>query len=444
MTCRAAALPLLLATALLISGPSLRGAAAEEAFAAKQSGDYPRAIALYRELLRAEPADPELAFQLGTVLGWAGRYDEALATLERALSLTPHHADLRLARGRVLAWSGRLVEAEDAFRGMLADEPANLEARNMLGRVLLWRRQYDAAERVFDDLLAVAPANTDALVGRGDVERFQERNDLARDYYERARAADPASADIAARIAGVRHAGRWRLDCGYEVSTFSDSNRADWTGWDGSLRYAIDRKTGVTLGVERAERFGFTDRQFSLGFDRRLNDALSGYARVSATPAADFYARRMLAAGGAWRLRAGTRAWPATVLSADYRAADYGPGTAHSLWTGLTQSTNHRFAVTPQLLLSRNLNGRWTRGWQLRLDGEPNDRWRWRAGYADTKESLSSTVFDFTRELRTRTAYAGIGREFSPAFGVRLDFTREWVAEQSARNALHAGCTTRF
>lgn len=431
--------------ALLAAAPALRAVTAEEAAAAKLTGDLPHAIALYERLVAQEPANPAHYLQLGTVQGWAGRHDDALRNLERGLALAPQDTDLRLAYGRGLAWAGKFGRAEAVLRALAAEQPRNLEARNMLGRALLWQKQFDAAEKIFADILTVAPADTDALIGSGDARRLQERYDEARPYYERARRTDPGSPEIKQRLAAVRQAGHWRLDAGWERSTFAGhSGRADWAGWDAALRYAFDKKTGLTLSAQRARRFGLTDEQYSLGLDRRFSDTVAGYVRASATPAADFFARHMLDLGGEWRVRPGNGKLPPTVLRLDYRAATYAPGTAHSLWLGVTPYPTHRVAVTGKYLFSRNLNNRWTRGWQVRFDGEPSERWRWNLGYADSRESLSSTVFDFTRELRTRAVFGGFYREFSPALGVRLDLTREWSPGVPARNALHAGLVTRF
>jgi YaiO family outer membrane protein len=441
MTPHPRALGLLLA---LLVAVRVGAATADEAFAAKQAGDYPRAIALYQELVAAEPDNAAHLYQLGTVQGWAGHYEDALATLRRGVALAPQDMDLRLSYGRVLAWSGQLAQAEAVFREGLATDAGNLDAQNMLGRVLAWRRQFSAAEEVFDRVLVQAPNNTDALVGRGEVEKYQERFDEARAFFQRAAVIEPASRDIQQRLASVRRAGRWRLDAGFGLSTFSGDARADWTGWDAALRYALDKKTGIALGAEWADRFDLEDTQYTLGVDRRFSDAVSGHVRLSATPSADFLAKHMLALGAAWRVRDGDTQLPPTVLLADYRAATYGPGTAHSLWLGLTQYTTLKVAVTAKLLATRNLNERWTDGWLVQLEGEPADHWRWHAGYADTTESLSSTVFDFTVARRTRAIFAGIYYEFSPVFGLRFDLTHEWAAGSPDRNAFHVGFTTRF
>ncbi|MBI2813297.1 MAG: YaiO family outer membrane beta-barrel protein [Opitutae bacterium] len=427
----------------LLAGRSA-AAAVEDAYTAKQAGDYARAITLYQSLVAAEPANPAHLYQLGTVQGWAGRYDEALATFRRGLALAPQDTDLRLGYGRVLAWSGLLAQAEAVFRDVLARQPDNLDAQNMLGRVLAWRRQFAAAEDEFNRILARAPGNTDALVGRGDVERYQERFDEARGFYARAAATDPASEDIRKRLRGVRRAGRWRLDAGFRYSNFAGGARADWSDWDAALRYALSKRTGVSLGAEWADRFALSDVQYTIGADRRFSDGFSAYARLSATPSADFLAEKMLAAGATWRVRDGSATLPSTLVLADYRAAAYAPGTAHSLWLGVTQHTAHHVAVTVKGLTTRNLGARWTHGWLAQLEGEPKDHWRWRFGYADTTESLASTVIDFTRARRTRAVFADVYYEFSPVFGLRLGLTHERAGGAPDRNAFHAGCTTRF
>jgi YaiO family outer membrane protein len=434
---------LALCAALFIAAP-VRGATLEQALAAKQAGHHAEAAAMLEQLSAEHANDADILFQLGTVEGWLGRYDAALATFERGLRLAPTDLDLRLGYGRVLAWSGRLPQAEAIFRALVAEHPENLEAANMLGRVLAWQRQLDAAEAIFAEILHRDPRNTDALIGAGDVRRMQERFAEARDFYARAQKIEPDSADIRQRIESVQHAGPWRIDVGWEYSTFSGHTRDDWHGWDAALRYALDERTGIALALERAHRFGFDDTQWTAALDRRFNDDWSAYLRLSATPHADFFAKHMTAFGAAWRVRRGDTHLLATILLADFRSATYAPGTARSLWLGATQYLNARVSLTGKALFTRNVDGEHTTGWQLRLDGEASDRWRWNLGGADSSESLSSTVFDFTRNLRTRAVFAGVACDFSLTRGVRVDLTREWTASVPTRTAIHVGFTQRF
>jgi tetratricopeptide (TPR) repeat protein len=280
----------LLAALALALALAASGATREEALAAKQAGDHARAIALFTELSAAAPEDTGLLLQLGTVQGWAGRHDDAIATLERALGLAPADAELRLALARALAWAGQLERAQQIADAVVTAHPRNLDAIVLQGRIQAWRRNYAAAENIYQSALHVSPQNVDALVGLGDLRRWQESFDEARAFYARAQKLDPASADLAAKLASVRSAGRWRLDAGGEISTFSGGARSDWRGLDAALRYTLNKHSGLSAGAERARRFGFTDMQFTAGLDHRFDDRRTGYVRLSATPDADFFA----------------------------------------------------------------------------------------------------------------------------------------------------------
>jgi YaiO family outer membrane protein len=416
----------------------------EDALAAKSAGDYPRAIALLREITGREPHNAQALFQLGTVLGWTHQFDESIAVFQRGLSIAPANLDLRLGYGRVLAWSGHLEPAEQEIRSVLAEAPANVEATIMLARLRAWRRDYDAADAAYRSVLAHTPRQVDALVGLGDLQRWQERYPEALAFYREAEQADPQSAELKQKIAALRGLGRWRLDAGVEGSTFEGHERSDWSGWDASLRYSVDRRTGVSLGGEWARRFGRDDTQYHVGVDRRFSDRVGGYAIASVTPGAEFLARRSLAAGATWKVHDGTVRWPTLLLLGDVRFATYGDHTANTFWLGATQSLPHRLALTVRAGASRNLNGHWTDGWQTRLEGDPTERCHWYAGYADGHESLSSTIYDFIRRQRTQALMFGIYYEIDPSLGVRIDYAHEWTQPAPTRNGCHVGLVRRF
>jgi Flp pilus assembly protein TadD len=54
-----------------------------------RSGDFTRAIALYREYLKARPSSPDVLSNLGAALAHEGRYPEAIAEYNKALKLKP-------------------------------------------------------------------------------------------------------------------------------------------------------------------------------------------------------------------------------------------------------------------------------------------------------------------------------------------------------------------
>jgi YaiO family outer membrane protein len=416
----------------------------DEALAAKVGGRHAEAESRLRDLAQIHPADREVRLQLGTVQGWLGRHEEALATFEAGLVAWPGDPELRLGRGRILAWMGRLDEAEAVFRGLEAENPGSREVRNMLGRVLAWKRRFDAADAVYAEILAQAPRDTDALVGRGDIQRMQGQLSAARALYEAALAVEPESADIAQRLEGIRRAGAWRLDVGLDFSGFDDPARPDWRGAYAALRRALGPRSGVGAQAEWAERYGARDTQYFLTVDHRFSDAWAATLRLGATPDAAFLARRQLDAGVVWQFREGSPRWPTTELLVDARVADYGPATARSAWIGIAQRLPQRLILTAKGLVSRNLNGRSTGGWQIRLAGEPRESWRWFVGYADSEESFTPSLFELSRDLRTRALFGGVQHDLNPLQSIRADALIERVESGATRRGIHVGFTQRF
>jgi eukaryotic-like serine/threonine-protein kinase len=159
------------------------------------------ALAIYRELLSRQPADPSLRREtancyrrVGEILHRLGRSREALDAHEQSVALLeelPADADLALSRterAHVLREAGRLPEAEadyrraqELFARIAAERPDDAEAavglagsHNNLGLVLTARGQPDAAAASFRD----AVAGFAELVRRAP-ERSGCRHDLA-------------------------------------------------------------------------------------------------------------------------------------------------------------------------------------------------------------------------------------------------------------------------
>jgi len=73
--------------------------------------DYPRAVAVYREITDMDPDFFKGYSSLGRVLSLMGKYDLALASLERARQLGGDVPSILAATGEVLARTGRVEEA---------------------------------------------------------------------------------------------------------------------------------------------------------------------------------------------------------------------------------------------------------------------------------------------------------------------------------------------
>lgn len=100
-----------------------------------RQGDLAGAEALYREVLSADPAQPEPLHALGRIALRTGRDAEAVPLLEEALRRRPGpqgHADLAVALQNL----GRNAEAAAAARRALELDPRQVSALNTLGNAL--------------------------------------------------------------------------------------------------------------------------------------------------------------------------------------------------------------------------------------------------------------------------------------------------------------------
>jgi tetratricopeptide (TPR) repeat protein len=198
------------------------------AVAHHQAGRTAQAERLYRELLAADPDQPdalhrlgvlclhagrgdeaidligravalrpnhaEYANHLGGAYGILGRYDEAIAALRRAVQIAPGDAGAHYNLGNALKQAGRTADAIVSFRHAVAANPAAIEAHNNLGSALRDLGRLSEAETAFRDALRVQPTYLKALVNLGCVLHRQKRLPEAMDVLRQAVARDPSHA----------------------------------------------------------------------------------------------------------------------------------------------------------------------------------------------------------------------------------------------------------
>jgi tetratricopeptide (TPR) repeat protein len=100
------------------------------------------AVEVYRDAVRAQPADPEAQLRLGqALLSILGDAEAALPVLERAREQRPDEARMHGAVGLALSAQGRARGAVEAFEAALRLDPDFLESRPGA------RRAYEAAQR---------------------------------------------------------------------------------------------------------------------------------------------------------------------------------------------------------------------------------------------------------------------------------------------------------
>ena len=86
----------------------------------QQTGNYPKAIALYQDALRQSPKDPTIASSYATVLEKAGRHADAAAAFEKAAALSPKDSRPLFNAGYLYHQAGNDAKAVPLLKSAIA------------------------------------------------------------------------------------------------------------------------------------------------------------------------------------------------------------------------------------------------------------------------------------------------------------------------------------
>jgi len=162
---------------------------------AHQFGKSDLAAQLIARALEIRPDNPEALVNLGNALQELKRCDEALASYDRALEIKPDYAMAWSNRATALQGLKRHDEALASYDKALAIQPGYAEALRNRGVALHELRRYDEALASYDRALAVRPDYAEALSNRGLTLQALKRHDEALASYGKALAIDPMLAE---------------------------------------------------------------------------------------------------------------------------------------------------------------------------------------------------------------------------------------------------------
>ena len=149
-------------------------------------GEYPDSIAYYREVARISPEKRRDAiYGAARTLGWARRHNEGLDELQPLIDANPDDIEIRMLEGQIAGWGGFTDRSVDAFEHVLELQPGHREAQLNLAKVLSWGSRLAESEDEFEELLEKHPDYNEALVGMTYTLTWQGRPYKAKDYFER-------------------------------------------------------------------------------------------------------------------------------------------------------------------------------------------------------------------------------------------------------------------
>ena len=163
---------------------------------ARQQGQPDKAVALIEAALAVDAQRANAHCNLGAALQDLGEPVAALASYERALALDPRYALAHANRGNTLRKLGRLPEAVDAYEAALRLRPAYPEAACHRAIALHEMGRHADALASADLALRGRPDYADALAARGNALQGLGRHGAALADYDRALALAPARPDL--------------------------------------------------------------------------------------------------------------------------------------------------------------------------------------------------------------------------------------------------------
>lgn len=120
------------------------------------------AIFMARQAAVIDANNPEVHFNLATMLREQGKLDDAVTSYLHALAVQPHHVRVLQSLAATLHAQGKLGAAIAYFRQAIAYQPDSAEAHNGLGLVLQDQGEFEAAFACFKRAIALKPDYADA------------------------------------------------------------------------------------------------------------------------------------------------------------------------------------------------------------------------------------------------------------------------------------------
>jgi len=134
-----------------------------------ESGDVKRAEALYRQLLEADPENPEIYENLGKIMLRKKAYKEAIQDYVRAVELDDKDDQKFLALGKLYHLMMRYSVAAECFKRAAELKPRDVEYLFLLADSCAADDDYENALFTYERILTIEPYNERAKTSTQDI-----------------------------------------------------------------------------------------------------------------------------------------------------------------------------------------------------------------------------------------------------------------------------------
>ena len=149
-------------------------------------GKLVEAVEHYREALRLNPNSAEAAYDFGIVCVQQNQFDDAISAFQQTVRLNPTFVPAHSNLAKALRTQNRPNEALFHYRQALALKPDDVDTRNCVGSVCCGLGLVEEAITSFQEALRLKPDSVDAHNGIGIAYREQSRLDEALAHFREA------------------------------------------------------------------------------------------------------------------------------------------------------------------------------------------------------------------------------------------------------------------
>ncbi len=179
------------------------GAALRAAIQHHQAGRLGQAEALYRQVLQAQPQNPDALHLLGVVVMHTGPPENAVELIRRAIAGNANNPAYVVSLANALMRLGRHQEAIALCRDALTRFPDAVQIRYKLGSAHLAAGEAETAAATLGRAIEMQPNLFDAHFELGDALKALGRFDAAEAAYRRAAAIRPDNPGVHSNLAAL-------------------------------------------------------------------------------------------------------------------------------------------------------------------------------------------------------------------------------------------------
>ncbi|MDR1884434.1 MAG: tetratricopeptide repeat protein [Prevotella sp.] len=151
-----------------------------------QQNDFAAAGQAMKAALRKEPANPNnpmLMVNLGTILRNLGQYEEALISYNVAIEKYPNVPFIRHSRAALYCEMDRFDDALKDYNAILLTNPVDLEALYRRGLIYITNKNLLAAEEDFGKIIEIYPENLNGKMGLAAIKKRRAEWKEAEEIY---------------------------------------------------------------------------------------------------------------------------------------------------------------------------------------------------------------------------------------------------------------------